>query len=96
MHLGLLDRPFVPHNLMSSKGSPVPLLKFQMARILRILTSSGSKKKQPKYACLSETRASHSHKTCAEVSSSAPHLQHKGLLISPIENRFLLRVCYVQ
>ena len=63
MHLGFLDRPFVPHNLMSSKGSPVPLLKFQVAHILRILISSGSKKKEPKYACLGETRASHSHKT---------------------------------
>jgi len=27
MHLGLIDRPFVPHNLISIQESPVPLLK---------------------------------------------------------------------
>ena len=31
MHLGLIDGPFVPHNLISTQDSPVPLLKFQMA-----------------------------------------------------------------
>ena len=31
MHLGLIDRPFVPHNLISSQESPVPLPEFQMA-----------------------------------------------------------------
>jgi hypothetical protein len=44
MHLGLIDRPFVPHNLISSQDSPVPLPKFQMAPRLKILMSSGSKK----------------------------------------------------
>jgi len=43
MHLGLIDRPFVPHNLISAQESPVPLLKFQMASRLKIFTSSGSK-----------------------------------------------------
>jgi hypothetical protein len=33
-----------------------------MAPILRFVTSSGSKKKDPRNACLSETRASHSHR----------------------------------
>ena len=37
MHLGLIDRPFVPHNLISVQESPVPLLKFQMAPRLKIL-----------------------------------------------------------
>jgi hypothetical protein len=27
MHLGLIDGPFVPHNLISTQESPVPLLK---------------------------------------------------------------------
>jgi len=36
---------------------PVPLLKFHMAPRLRLLMSSGSKKKEPQYACLSEARA---------------------------------------
>jgi len=44
MHLGLIDGPYVPHNLISAQDSPVPLLKFQMAPRLKILMSSGSKK----------------------------------------------------
>jgi len=31
MHLGLIDGPFVTHNLISAQESPVPLPKFQMA-----------------------------------------------------------------
>jgi len=37
------------------------------------LTSSGSKENVPKYGYLSEAKASQSHKTWIEVSSSAPH-----------------------
>ena len=37
-------------------------------------------------------QASHSHRTWAQASSSAPHLLHKGLLIGPIMYRYLLRV----
>jgi len=44
MHLGLIDGPFVPHNLVTTQYSPVPLPKFQMAPRLKILMSSGSKK----------------------------------------------------
>jgi hypothetical protein len=44
MHVGLTDRPFVPHKLISTQEDPVPLLKFQMAPRLKILMSSGSKK----------------------------------------------------
>jgi len=36
-----LAGPLVPHNLMSSLGSPVRVLKFPMAPRLRLLTSSG-------------------------------------------------------
>jgi hypothetical protein len=35
---------------MSNYGSPVTLLKFQMAPKLMLLISSGSKKKEPRYA----------------------------------------------
>ena len=45
MHLGLIDGPFVAHNLISAQESPVPLPKFQMAPRLKILMSSGSKKR---------------------------------------------------
>jgi len=44
MHLGLMDGPFVPRNLISAQDSPVPLPKFQMAPRHKILMSSGSKK----------------------------------------------------
>ena len=54
--------------------------------------SSGSKKKEPRCACLSDAKASHSHRMWAEVSSSAPHLLHNGLSDSPIRWRCLLRV----
>jgi len=39
-----MDRPFVPHNLISTQESPAPLLKFQMAPRLKILMASGSYK----------------------------------------------------
>ena len=44
MHLGLIDGPFVPHNLISAQDSPVPLPKFHMAPIFKILIFSESKK----------------------------------------------------
>jgi len=44
MHLGLIDRSIVPHNLISTQESLVPLLKFQMAPKLKILIASGAKK----------------------------------------------------
>ena len=43
MYLGLIDGSFVPHNLISTQYSPVPLLKFQMARRRKIITAFGSK-----------------------------------------------------
>ena len=49
MHLGLIDGPFVPHNLISAQESPVPLPNFQMAPRLKILMSSGSKKRTQIY-----------------------------------------------
>jgi hypothetical protein len=66
------------------QGSPVPLLKFQMAPTLKLLMSSGSKKEESSCICPSEAKASHSQKIWVEVSSSAPHLLHKGLLADPI------------
>ena len=87
--------PFVHHSLMSSHGSPVPLLKFQMALRIIPLISSVSTKQKSQFACLSE--ASHSQKMWIEVSNSAPHLLHKGLQLSPIKYRCLLRVsCLVR
>jgi hypothetical protein len=56
MHLGFIDRPFVPLNLILAQASPVPLPKFQMATRLKILMSSGSKKgTQINYTFLSKS-----------------------------------------
>jgi len=58
MHLGLIDGPFVPCNLIATQESPVPLLKFQMAPRPKIIMASGSKKGTQKYfSCLSKVPA---------------------------------------
>jgi hypothetical protein len=44
MHLGFIDRSFVPHNLIPAQENPVPLPKFQIAPRIKILMSCGSKK----------------------------------------------------
>ena len=44
MHLGLINGPLVPHNLISAQESPVPLPELQMAPRPKILMSSGSTK----------------------------------------------------
>jgi len=68
-----------------------------MAPRLKLLMPFGTKKKEPKYACLSETKASHSQRMWAEVSSSTSHLLHKGILVSLIKWSCLLRVlCQVR
>jgi hypothetical protein len=54
-----------------------------MVPSLILLISSGSKKKELKYTCLSEAKASQSQRILAEVSSSAAHLPHNGLSDSP-------------
>jgi hypothetical protein len=51
-----------------------------------------SSRKEPTYAWLSKAKASYWQRIWAEVSSSAPHLLHSGLSISPIKWRCLLRV----
>jgi len=60
-----------------------------MAPRLVLLMPYGSRKKKPRYACLSEAKAS--QRMWAEVSTSAPHLR-SGLSDSPIRWRCLLRV----
>jgi len=65
-----------------------------MAPKPKLRISLGSKK-EPRYACLSEARASHSHKIWAEVSSPTPHFLHRGLSSSPSSWRCLLRVLWL-
>jgi len=89
-HLGLNWRALcAPYQFMGARFS---LLKFQMAPRLTLLMSSVSRKKEPRFACLSEAKASHSQRMWAEVSSSAPHLLHRGLSDSHIRWRCVLRV----
>jgi hypothetical protein len=83
MHIGFINGLFVPHNLETGHERPVPLLQFPMALRIKTRMSSGSKEKEPEYACPSEAEASRT--MWAEVSSSAPHPLRKGLLISPIK-----------
>jgi len=63
-----------------------------MVTIPSTLMSSGSKKKELKYVCLSEAKASHSHKMWSEVSSSVPHFLQAGLFHSLIIYRCHLKV----
>ena len=49
MHLGPIDGPFVPHILISTQESPVPLPKLQMTCRSKILMTSGSKKRTQIY-----------------------------------------------
>jgi hypothetical protein len=81
-----LCAPSIPH------GKPAALLKRHISPRFWCLMSSGSKKKEPKWACLIEAKASHGQKMWAEVSSSAPHCLHSGLSINPIKWRCLHRV----
>jgi len=63
-----------------------------MAPIFSFLISSGSNKKEPRYECLGEAKASHANKTSTEVSSSVSHFLQIGLLRSPITYKCRLRV----
>jgi hypothetical protein len=51
MHLGLIDRLFVPHNLISAQYSSVLLPKFQMTPRLKSQYPLGPRK-EPKYTLL--------------------------------------------
>ena len=47
MHLGLINGPFVPHNLISTQESPVPLLKFEIAPRLKIFNDLWVQERTP-------------------------------------------------
>jgi len=63
-----------------------------MDPVPRFIISSGSKKKEPRCACLSEAKASYAHKMRTEVSSSVLHFVQMGLLLNPITYKCLLRL----
>ena len=83
----------MPHDLLLGLRSPVPLPEFQMAPMPSFLISSGSKKKEPRCACLSEAKSSHSHKVWSKVASSVPNFLQVGLLLSPIIYKCLSVTC---
>jgi hypothetical protein len=91
MNLGLKTGPLCPSCDIGLQ-EPLPLAKVQMAPTHSIQMSSGLKKKEPRYLCLSVAGASHSHKMCTEVSSSVLHFLQVGSLLSPITCSCLLRV----
>jgi hypothetical protein len=67
-----------------------------MAPKLSFLISSGPNKTEPRFALLSEVKASDSYKMWTEVSSSAPHFLQVGLLLSAITYKCLIQVCPVR
>ena len=71
MHQGLIDGTSVLHNLVSAQWSPAPLLKFQMAPILKILMPSGSKNGTQIYFFFS--LKSPSKRTLSKFLSRAPY-----------------------
>jgi hypothetical protein len=68
------------------------LSPYQNSRWPPLLIFSGSRKKDPRYASLSEAKALHRQWICAEDTSSVSHILHNGLSLSPIRWRCLLRV----
>ena len=92
MHLGLNLQAFcAPYSVLGYR-IPVPSAKFQMVPMPSSRMSSGSKKKEPRQACLSEAKTSHSHKMWTEVSSSVPNFLQMGSLHSPMICKCLLKV----
>jgi len=63
-----------------------------MAPVLSFLISSGSKKKETRFVCPSEAKASQLHQMWTEVSSSVPHFLQMGLLLSRIIYKCLVKV----
>ena len=93
MHPGRdITRPLYP---ISNHGSPVNLLKFQMAPNLKLLISPGSKKKEPAQIRVSEWGQNLA--LTQNVGLGFPltqHLLHNGLSSSPSRWRCLLRVLW--
>ena len=89
MYLGLKKGPLYPIIWYQAR-SPVPLPEFQMTLRLRLLMSSGSKKKEPRYTSLSEDRASHLQ--CGLSCHPLLHTDIRDCWFSPINWRCLLSV----
>jgi len=86
INLGHKTGPLVPYSDTTLKKP------CSFTIILRFVSSSWSKKKEPRYACLSDVKASRLHRTWTEVSSSVPLFLQVGLLFNPFTHRCLLRV----
>jgi len=87
MHLGLIDRPFVPHNLVSTQESPVPLLKFQMAPRLKILIAFSSKK-EPRYTLLVSQKSRQMNPLQCPYGEGGPFTGHFAYLSKTSSFRF--------
>ena len=89
MHLGLNWWALLPH---INSWEPCYFAKVPDGPETYTLNVLWLKKKEPRYACLNEAKASHSQRMWAEISPSAPHLLHNGLSDRPIRWRCLLRI----
>jgi hypothetical protein len=92
VHLGLKTDPLCPTIYHYVKAA---LFLYQRSRwplYLSFLVFSGSKKKEPRCACLSEAKASHSHKMWTEVPPSVPHSLQVRLSLSHITYKCLLKL----
>ena len=69
MRLGLMDGPFVPHSLISTQESPVPLPKFQMAPRLKNLNGLRIQERNPDILFLSQK----SRQTALQVPQQGPY-----------------------
>jgi hypothetical protein len=92
MRLGLKAGPLCPIIWYQIKGAQFFCWSSSWPTDLDSRYPLGPKTKEPKYACMSESKASYSHRMLNEVSFSAPHLLHEGLLVKPIKLRCFLRV----
>jgi hypothetical protein len=81
MHLGLYKPALCAPCPM--KGAPKHYWSFQMAPRLIFWIYLGSKKKEPRCACLSEAKASNSQRIWAEIFSITLNFLHNGPSCSP-------------
>jgi len=69
MHVDLLGRRLVPHNLMSKLLEPCSYTTVPDCPRLKLLTYSGSKKNEPRKGASERSQGVNSHKSRAEFAS---------------------------
>jgi hypothetical protein len=80
---------------MPDHGSPVTLLKFQIAPKLMLLISSGSRENEPRYSCMNEVKGSHSQRIGPRFLLS-PHTSYIVDCPADLVGEDVSSGCYVQ